>query len=265
MEPCDRLALRVTRHLSKGTASMEASARMDRVVLRLDHGGALSLGKTDLGELCARGLLTLKSNRLALTATGRAFARRANSPGEPFRDQHAEIIEKSVKIGEAMQDVLVDAAESPLTKLAHRRNRKGEAFLSPGEVSAGERLRSDYTRGQIIPRLGQNWQEATDLGGPRRGPNAIADLTDAALAARQRVEQALVAIGPELSGVLVDICCFLKGLERVELERGWPVRSAKVVLKTALAALMRHYEPERKPAGKSRILHWGGADYRPKA
>src|SRR5690606_2360380 len=106
---------------------------------------------------------------------------------------------------------------------------------------AGERLRADYTRGQLMQRLGVNWDAAGAAG--RGGGSGIGDLTDAALAARLRVEKALAAVGPELSGVLVDICCFLKGMEQVEVERVWPARSAKVMLKSALGALARHYEP----------------------
>jgi Domain of unknown function (DUF6456) len=51
----------------------------------------------------------------------------------------------------------------------------------------------------------------------------------------------LAAVGPELCGVLVDVCCELRGLEEAEKTRGWPQRAGKVVLQLALTRLARHY------------------------
>ncbi len=114
-----------------------------------------------------------------------------------------------------------------------------------------------------MPRLGANWQAAVASGRRDGGRGGVSDLTDAALAARIRVERALAAVGPELSGVLVDVCCFLKGLETVERERGWPARSARLLLRAGLSALSRHYHPQPEAGRRPQTLHWGADGFRP--
>jgi hypothetical protein len=60
----------------------------------------------------------------------------------------------------------------------------------------------------------------------------------------------------------MDVCCFLRGLEDVERERGWPPRSAKVVLQLALDRLARHYgfASEAQAEADAHIRTWLASD-----
>jgi hypothetical protein len=259
----DKARLRILRFLAGGEAHVEEAALPGRVRLRSRRLGVISVEATALDALLDAGCVQAADEGVVrLTETGRAAYARFREAERPFLLQHAELGAVTVDTPEGPRAAAANLSESPLFKLARRRDRDGRPFLDADLFRAGERLRSDYTRGLLIPRLGVNW--ASLGGGGSGGPGGGApDLTDAALAARVRVDRAIEAVGPELAGLLVDVCCFLKGLETVEAERGWPVRSAKVVLKTALSALARHYAPEpRRAAG--RILHWGARDYRPR-
>ncbi|HVV63351.1 MAG TPA: DUF6456 domain-containing protein, partial [Pseudolabrys sp.] len=92
----------------------------------------------------------------------------------------------------------------------------------------------------MMPRTTSNW-ESPMSGGRRSGAERAGVFTETMIAARQRVRHALDAAGPEFAGLLLDVCCFLKGLDDIERERAWPSRSAKVVLQLALDRLARHY------------------------
>lgn len=228
-----------------------------------------SLGSGDgrgVDNLMAQGLAVRDAGgRPVATAAGRArLAREAGGP-DGFRAQHLTLGRRMVEVDGVVREVEVDLDESPLAWLARRRGRDGKPLISASETLAGERLRADFTRGQMTPRVTANW-EAPLASGRRGGAGVGADLADSVVAARGRVSKALAGVGPELSGVLVDVCCLLKGLEAVERERGWPARGGKLVLGFALKALARHYGYAESAEGPERggaLSAWRGAGARP--
>lgn len=157
---------------------------------------------------------------------------------DPFRAQHLDLATRDLMTGSGVAQVLVNDSESPLAWLARRKGRDGRAMIAPEQFIAGERLRADFTRGHMTPRVTSSW---TSIGRTNGSGGGAGEMTDLIIASRQRVRLALDACGPEFSGILLDVCCFLRGLEDVERERGWPSRSAKVVLQLALDRLARHY------------------------
>jgi hypothetical protein len=169
-----------------------------------------------------------------------------------FRAQHLALGNRDVATDLGRARVTIDEAESPLVWLARRRGRDGRAMIAPHQLQAGERLRADFTRAHLMPRTTSNWSSPMSSGGRREGGNRDGDFTDAMIAARQRVNQALEAVGPEFSGLLLDVCCFLKGLADLEQDRGWPARSAKVVLQLGLDRLARHYGYAAQTKGQAR-------------
>jgi uncharacterized protein DUF6456 len=159
-------------------------------------------------------------------------------------------------------------AESPLAWLARRKDKDGRPMLSEAEFDAGEKLRADFWFAQMTPRVTANWSMLLSGGGGQRGaPDLGPDLQDSVIAARERVRRALAAVGPDLAGALIDVCCHLKGLEASEKQQGWPQRSGKIILRIALGQLARHYgmvpPPAAEPRGPVRVRHWGASDYRP--
>ena len=88
-------------------------------------------------------------------------------------------------------------------------------------------------------------------------------MSDTALAARENYTRALATIGPELAGILVEVCCFLNGLEQAEKTLDFPRRSGKLVLQLALTALARHYGYLSTPTAYARMNHWGEEGFRP--
>jgi hypothetical protein len=192
---------------------------------------------------------------------GSALPNGAQQPDiHPLRAQHLALAQRVTEAPGGSARVLVDDAESPLMWLARRKGKNGQALITPHHLLAGERLRADFTCAQLMPRTTSNWDMS--LSRERRSGGAGAIATETATAARQRVRHALDAVGPEFSGLLMDVCCFLKGLEDVERERLWPRSSARVVLQLGLERLARHYGYGEQARGKAgtKIRTWSAQE-----
>ena len=231
-----------------------------------ESGTATPVARRVIEACLADDWLERRGQRLVLSETGRSRLRRSGVDDDPFRQQHQVRSIADREINGARRQVMVNDAESPLGWLRSRKDRNGRPLIAEAQYEAGERLRADYWFAHMSQRVTANWSALAPADRSRRGaPSDAGGLRDEVLAAKQRVMRALMAVGPETSGVLVDICCELKGLEDAEKANGWPQRAGKVVLQIALTRLAKHYGligegSERRGRG---MRHWGEDDYRP--
>jgi hypothetical protein len=259
----------MTRRKSSGSKSTRTqkpafNKATERLLASLADGRAVPHAGSDAEALVRADLAARRADgMIEITAAGRAHLMRGqlarDGTVDPFLGQHLDIARGDIETSAGRVRITLDTAESPLAWLARRKARDGRALIEPVQFEAGERLRADFTRAHLMPRVTSNWTSpvAKDR---RRGTHAI--FTETAIAARQRVRRALDAVGPEFTGLLLDVCCFLKRLEDVERERGWPSRSAKVVLQLALDRLARHYgyATEARGADHAHVRTWLAPD-----
>ena len=99
-------------------------------------------------------------------------------------------------------------------------------------------MREDYELSQMEPSCLRDWTDIFSGTADRATPKG----SNASVAAYERVEAALLELGPGLGEVALRCCCHLEGLEITEQRLGWAARSGKIVLRIALQRLARHYE-----------------------
>ncbi len=222
---------------------------------------------SDIDDLVSAGLVVVCEDNPRTTSAGKMHVRRALSTVDEFQQQHQLPGKRDIVSEGMVVSHKTNEGESPLTRLRYRKGKNGDTYIDDAEFQAGERLRADFSRGQLTQQLTSNWSVTESEGGSSNGRNGMGDLTDTALGARKRTHHAIASVGPELAGILIDICCFLKGLELVEKERQWPPRAAKLMLKTGLSILARHYGFSALPTGNQNnpvsLRHWGTSNYKP--
>lgn len=216
-----------------------------------------------IANLKKQDYILVLSTHLKVTEAGMLYLKHQLNPDFEIANSHRNLKTVTTTILNEQTSAVQNTNESPLLRLFTRKTKAGDTYISVEEFQAGERLRKDFERGQLQPKISASLQGS--MGNAKNAQaSSSSDIADFAMDARKRVGLAVDKLGPELSGVTLDICCFLKGLEIVERERRWPPRSAKLMLKTALSLLAKHYGisgyKNTRTKGSS---FWGSADYRP--
>jgi hypothetical protein len=235
-ERIEAAAARLRRHLAKpGAFARLSPLGCGRIALYRSGGGA-TLGAGFVPKEAADALAAQGDALWSGQGEGRRLHALQGAPAD-----RSAIVPAVIERDGRSETVMLDTRESPLLWLHRRPGRDGKPQISDEEFAAGERFRADWTLARLMARTTMNWDASLAPDGRGAGSRGPAAASDSALAARQRVRQACDRLGPQLSGLMIDVCGFLKGLDAVERERSWPARSAKVVLRLALEALAAHY------------------------
>lgn len=131
--------------------------------------------------------------------------------------------------------VTMNLAESPLSWLFARK------LITPRQAAAGEVLRRDFERAQLGPRVTMQWDGAPASRGARQSIDPAGAMV-AHLAARQRFDGALKALGPGLQDIAWRIICAGEAMTYAEKGLGWPARSGRLVLTLALDRIADYYQ-----------------------
>jgi Domain of unknown function (DUF6456) len=158
------------------------------------------------------------------------------------RTAPADIVKKYVEIAPGFRVALdFNCAESPLAWLRTRKDASGRALIGEAQYFAGIRLHADFMAAKFMPCTTMIWQAPTQDANARKPRLDLLHQSEKVIEAKERYYSALAAVGPELSGILVEICCHATGIEAAERLLGLPRRSGKVVLQLALTRLARCY------------------------
>lgn len=222
MPRADGRAVRFVRALVSG-----AEAAREGDVFR---AGEVKLRGAEVAALVSAGVLRERGGICVAAPEARSWLKRALLDADAHAAQHR--IEAPGPDG-----AVVNLAESPLARLAIA-GKGAPPFLARHHVEAGERVRKLAERAQLQPRITMSYSAAHTAGG---GQNHAAEITDMAAEARKALREIPRVLPRDCADVVLDVCGLLKGLQVVESERGWPRRSAKLVLRIGLEQLAHHY------------------------
>jgi len=220
---------------------------------RISGRVAVRCTKTMLAELESEGLLRRIGDRVVPLPEARTWLKRHLAEADAFAAQHRVVVTDK-------DDVTRNLMESPLRPLC----AGSPAFLAPHQQVAAERIMRWAERARMMPRITTSYGTGHIASTSRRQPDPTA-ISDMAVQARKHLSAIYALLPHDCAEIVTDICVFELGLQQAEQARGWPRRSAKLVLLIALDQLARSYglAPQAEGAIKGRQRIWLGDGARP--
>lgn len=242
MKEIEKKALRLFKRMTCKTARLQPEDGGKYYGLYIRNTRKEKISGNIVTRLIRQDWLSFNKGSYVLSDAGRKWFTRKNQNEDPFLTQHRSL--RLHQITKPDKTVMINDLESPLAWLRRRKNSQGIPLIDEQQFEAGERLRADFTYAQLSKRITADWSPAgVVLRKRKHGAGSSLNILpdDNAIDAKKRYYDALDYLGPELSPVVVDICCLLKGVEETEKALKLPKRSCKIVLKIALSQLARHY------------------------
>jgi hypothetical protein len=231
--------------------------RGDDGSFRVAGDRSATLGAAEVTILISAGALAGAGDTCRASDLALPWLRRQLLGDGPLAAQHRQEIHLS-------DGRVLNLAESPLARLAVATAGEASAYLEPHQVEAGERLRRLTERAQLRQRVTMAYDPTRIGGGGQRG--GAAEMGDMAADARRALAEIARVLPRDCADVVFDVCGLLKGLQEIESERGWPRRSAKLVLRIGLDQLARHFGLQAVATGKQgRSRNWMENGARPES
>ena len=142
--------------------------------------------------------------------------------------------ETDPRTGKPAHSVTINLAESPLGWLRAR------GMVTDRQFAAGELIRRDYETALLGPRVTMQWSNFS-RDGYRRGAHDHGSATIAQIAAKQRFDKAVAAVGPGLADIVWRVICAGESVPCAEKALKWPARAGRLVLTLALDRVADHY------------------------
>ncbi|MCF6302224.1 MAG: DUF6456 domain-containing protein, partial [Devosiaceae bacterium] len=192
----------------------------------------VSLPRADVERLVSEGVLLLCEGRCSASELARQWVKRSLLDKDPFANQHRSKMLETNK-------VQVNQLEGPVSQLSIAKKGTGP-FLQKHHVAAANKIHVLFQGAQMLQRTTMSYD-------PTRSGAAVVkngfgqEMGERAIDARRKLKACLQNMPDDCAGVILDVCGFQKGLQLVEIERKWPRRSAKLILRVGLEKAARHF------------------------